>query len=118
MFENLKEAKSNVFWGLGLDGARLRARVRVYSLEILYRKCRRWSFIEFGDFPKHVDGILVSALADQELGRLVEPENKTTNEKNDKSDHPDSYNFVAPAHVTGYRATAFTRTDTSGITCW
>lgn len=89
----------------------IHASCSVNLTKIFNSQCGRLSTIEFGDFVQNIDCILLTTLADEELGGLMKPEDEVPSAENCKCHGTNDSYHVSPAHVAGDGTTWLTRLD-------
>lgn len=94
----------------------MKLRIGVDNLKFLNTEGRHWGLVEFGDLVKDLDGIFVPSFTDEKLGRLVERENKVTNDEHHEGDHTDNDHFVSPTHIAGHGAACLPGAEARCIT--
>ena len=65
---------------------------------------RHRCFVEFGYLVQNIDSFGLFALAEQELGRLVEAEDRKPQKEHGQGHQTQHDHLVPPAHVAGYSA--------------
>jgi len=66
---------------------------------VLYGECGWGLLVEFGDLVENIDSFLLLALGQEELGRLVEVENKVSEEEDEQSHAAEDDKQISPSHV-------------------
>lgn len=71
----------------------------------------RWRLVEFGDLVQNLNSFALSALAKKELWRLIESEDKESEEEDSQSHETQDDTLVSPSHVARHRAARLSGTD-------
>lgn len=102
----LDEARPEIF------GMPIGICICVYELQILKAERGHRSLVELSNFSENIDGLLVMALANQKLRRLVKSKYQIAGDEDNECDHANDDHFVAPAHIAGDSAARIAGIDT------
>lgn len=91
-------------------------RIHVNESKLLESKCWHGGFVEFRNLVQHFNGFLVSAFADQKLGRFVEREYEIPDKEYEERYGADNNDFVAPAHIARDRTAWLAGVEARSIT--
>jgi len=86
-------------------------RRRVDLLEVLDRERGRGAAVELCDLVQNVDCLLLAAFGEEELGRLVECEDKVSEEEDGEGHTAEDDDHVPPAHVVADSAACLARLE-------